>query len=70
VVRGSRDADGPAPPIRQAIHGITTGRPQGVIDTLHLVEVARAIEVLDVSPALSLDESEAYAGGSATTCAG
>jgi len=46
----------------QAIHGITTGRPQGVIDTLHLVEVARAIEVLDVSPALSLDERESVRG--------
>jgi hypothetical protein len=50
-----------APHLRyaQAIHGITTGRPQGVIDTLHLVEVARAIEVLDPSPALSLAEHEA-----------
>jgi hypothetical protein len=33
-----------------------------VIDTLHLVEVARAIEVLDVSPALSLDERESVRG--------
>jgi hypothetical protein len=46
----------------QAIHGIATGRPQGVIDTLHLVEVARAIEVLDVSPALSLAEREEVRG--------
>jgi Alginate lyase len=30
----------------QAIHGITTGRGTGIIDTIHLVEVARAIEVL------------------------
>jgi hypothetical protein len=53
-----------APHLRyaQAIHGITTGRPQGVIDTLHLVEVARAIEVLDVSPALSLAEREDVRG--------
>jgi len=53
-----------APHLRyaQAIHGITTGRPQGVIDTLHLVEVARAIEVLDVSPALSVGENEAVRG--------
>jgi hypothetical protein len=53
-----------APHLRyaQAIHGITTGRPQGVIDTLHLVEVARAIEVLDVSPALSLAEREEVRG--------
>ena len=31
----------------QAIHGVTTGRGTGIIDTLHLVEVARAIEVLE-----------------------
>ena len=30
----------------QAIHGITTGRGRGVIDTIHLVEIVRAIEVL------------------------
>jgi hypothetical protein len=30
----------------QAIKGITTGRGIGIIDTIHLVEVARAIEVL------------------------
>jgi hypothetical protein len=30
----------------QAIHGVTTGRGTGIIDTVHLVEVARAIEVL------------------------
>ena len=37
----------------QAIHGRVTGRGVGIIDTLHLVEVARAIEVLAGSPALS-----------------
>jgi len=31
----------------QAIHGRTTGRGIGIIDTLHLVEVARAAAVLD-----------------------
>src|SRR5215471_17559212 len=31
----------------QAIHGITTGRGTGIIDTIHLVEVARAIEVME-----------------------
>ena len=31
----------------QAIHGRTTGRGTGVIDTLHLVEVARAASCLD-----------------------
>jgi len=40
----------------QAIHGITTGRGIGVIDTIHLVEVARAIEVLKDSPALSMND--------------
>ena len=40
----------------QAIHGITTGRGIGIIDTIHLVEVARAIEVLKDSPALSMTE--------------
>jgi len=40
----------------QAIHGITTGRGTGIIDTIHLVEVARAIEVLQGSNALTQDE--------------
>jgi hypothetical protein len=40
----------------QAIHGITTGRGTGIIDTIHLVEVARAIEVLKDSDALSMTE--------------
>jgi hypothetical protein len=35
----------------QAIHGRNTGRAIGIIDTLHLVEVARAIEVLKPSGA-------------------
>jgi hypothetical protein len=37
----------------QAIHGRTPGRGTGVIDTIHLVEVARAIPVLAESGALS-----------------
>jgi hypothetical protein len=37
----------------QAIHGLVTGRGIGVIDTLHLVEVARAVEVLEESRVLS-----------------
>lgn len=41
----------------QAIHGIVTGRGTGIIDTLHLVEVARAISGLGDSSALSADES-------------
>jgi alginate lyase len=35
----------------QAIHGRVTGRGTGIIDTLHLVEVARAAEVLTAAPA-------------------
>ncbi len=37
-----------APHLRyaQAIHGRFTGRGIGIIDTIHLVEVARAIEGL------------------------
>ncbi len=37
----------------QAIHGRVTGRGTGIIDTIHLVEVARAVEVLQPSGALS-----------------
>jgi alginate lyase len=40
----------------QAIHGITAGRGTGIIDTIHLVEVARAIEVLRRGRALPDDE--------------
>jgi hypothetical protein len=35
----------------QAIHGRVTGRGTGIIDTLHLVEVARAAEALASAPA-------------------
>lgn len=40
----------------QAIHGRSTGRGTGIIDTIHLVEVARAIPVIAESGALSKDE--------------
>src|SRR2546426_352390 len=40
----------------QAIHGRFTGRGTGIIDTIHLVEVARAVEVLESSGALSQPE--------------
>jgi hypothetical protein len=40
----------------QAIHGVSTGRGIGIIDTIHLVEVARAIEVLEKSGGLSATE--------------
>jgi hypothetical protein len=36
----------------QAIHGVTAGRGTGIIDTIHLVEVARAIEILHRGAAL------------------
>jgi hypothetical protein len=37
----------------QAIHGRTTGRGTGIIDTIHLVEVARAVPFVAESGALS-----------------
>lgn len=40
----------------QAIHGRTTGRGIGIIDTLHLVEVARSLSVLEGSDQLAGDE--------------
>src|SRR5438105_13416359 len=40
----------------QAIHGRFTGRGIGIIDTIHLVEVARAIQSLEASSALSKPE--------------
>jgi hypothetical protein len=43
----------------QAIHGISTGRSIGVIDTIHLVEVARAIERLDGAPGWTATDAQA-----------
>jgi hypothetical protein len=43
----------------QAIQGRVKGRGVGIIDTLHLVEVARAIEALERAPGLSPVEQEA-----------
>ncbi len=44
----------------QAIHGRVSGRGVGIIDTLHLVEVARAVEALDEgAPGLSAAERKA-----------
>lgn len=40
----------------QAISGRSTGRGIGIIDTVHLVEVARAIEVLQTGDVLTADE--------------
>src|SRR5579859_4261048 len=42
----------------QAIHGRTTGRGTGIIDTIHLVEVARSIPFLGESKALSKSEQD------------
>ena len=41
----------------QAIHGRFTGRGTGIIDTIHLVEVARALERLDGAPGWSRDDA-------------
>ena len=43
----------------QAIHGRFTGRGIGIIDTIHLVEVARAIELLADANALPSDDMKA-----------
>ncbi|HEY6465958.1 MAG TPA: alginate lyase family protein [Candidatus Acidoferrales bacterium] len=40
----------------QAIHGITTGRGTGIIDTLHLVEVVRSIPFVEQANVLTDDE--------------
>src|SRR5436190_6441414 len=40
----------------QAIHGRFTGRGIGIIDTIHLVEVARAVDILKDSRALNMSE--------------
>lgn len=42
----------------QAIHGRTTGRGTGIIDTIHLVEVARSVPHLSDSKALTQAESD------------
>ena len=42
----------------QAIHGRTTGRGTGIIDTIHLVEVARSIPFLADSKSLTAAEVE------------
>ena len=43
----------------QAIHGRFTGRGIGIIDTIHLVEVVRAAEVLDQAPGWRSEEKQA-----------
>lgn len=46
----------PALRYAQAIHGRATGRGTGIIDTIHLVEVSRAIERLDGAPGWSRED--------------
>jgi hypothetical protein len=46
----------------QAVHGRSTGRNYGIIDTLHLVEVARAMTVLGGSGALEAADTQAVMG--------
>ncbi len=43
----------------QAIKGRFTGRGIGIIDTIHLIEVARAVEVLSASPSLDRESATA-----------
>jgi hypothetical protein len=47
----------PALRYAQAIQGRVTGRGTGIIDTIHLVEVVRALERLDGAPGWSRDEA-------------
>jgi hypothetical protein len=47
----------PALRYAQAIHGRATGRGTGIIDTIHLVEVARAIERLDGAPGWTREDA-------------
>jgi hypothetical protein len=46
----------PRLPYSQAIHGVCTGRSFGLIDTLHLVEVAKAVSILDTHSMLGKSE--------------
>jgi hypothetical protein len=43
----------------QAIHGRVTGRGTGIIDTIHLVEVVRALERLEGAPGWSREDAVA-----------
>jgi hypothetical protein len=40
----------------QGVHGVSTGRSYGIIDTLHLVEVARAASILAPSMLTSIEQ--------------
>jgi len=39
----------------QAVPGVSTGRSFGIIDTLHIIEIPRAVEVMEKSPAFPAD---------------
>ncbi|MDQ3253875.1 MAG: alginate lyase family protein [Acidobacteriota bacterium] len=52
----------PNPQFAQAIHGRFTGRGIGIIDTIHLVEVSRAIEAMEGSRVLSRAELNGIKG--------
>ena len=54
----------------QAIRGRVSGRGVGIIDTLHLVEVARAIEALGAAPGLAPPSRRPCGAGSPTTWSG
>ena len=53
-----------APHLRyaQAIHGVSPGRGTGIIDTIHLVEVARALEALERRPGSRRPSATASSG--------
>jgi hypothetical protein len=40
----------------QGVHGVSTGRSYGIIDTLHLVEVARAASIIDSAVLTSIEQ--------------
>ena len=40
----------------QAVPGVSPGRGTGIIDTLHLIEIPKAIEAMEASPALPASE--------------
>jgi hypothetical protein len=41
----------PSLPYAQAVPGVAPGRSYGIIDTLHIIEIPRAVEVMEKSPA-------------------
>ena len=70
LVRVARHADDAGTALRPGDPGPVHGRGIGIIDTIHLVEVARAIERLDGAPGWSRDEAVDVRRGSPTTWSG